>query len=395
MAHRCPWWAAVVAAISGWVAVADASVVLVPSLGGRSTGLVGNDVATPTDGPGILLTNPAGVVGQAGTRANASLLALYVSGHYTNDAIDYDAKSAEIPVAPTLWMSTDHFAPWYVGMGVYGAVGASFNFPGNPQAGIPNRFFSELTVLQLGLVAGRELAPGLRFAIQPAPTYGKIRAHYPSPFGPVSIDVEGFGIGGAAGLLYDWSDRTRLGVSYRSPGIVYFDGEGSVGGARDDPTLHLHIPQQVFFGLAHHLTPDLLIALQARWADNAQFEKGQFRFPDHPPLDVGPISAARATFRYGAAAEYALSDALWLRGGFSREEWMMEPSALSPLLYDTSDWLFSIGLGARAGHLDVDFVVGVPLIEDRVVTPDENPLFPGRYDIGGGIAGVSITYRLD
>jgi len=395
MAHRCLRQAVFFAAIWLWSSAAHASVVLVPSLGGRSTGLVGNDVATPNDGPGILLTNPAGVVGQPSTRLNASLLALYVTGHYTNDAIDYDAKSAEVPVAPTLWMSTDRFAPWYVGLGVYGAVGASFNFPGDPQAGIPNRFFSELTVLQLGLVAGRELLPGLRFAIQPAPTYGKIRAHYPTPLGPVSIDIDGFGIGGSTGLLYRLTDSTELGASYRSPAIVYFGGEGKVGAVRDDPTLHLHIPQQVFFGLAHHLTPSLLIALQARWADNAQFAKGQFRFPDHPVLDVGPISAARATFRYGAAVEYALSESLWLRGGFSHEEWMMEPSALSPLLYDTTDWLLSIGLGARVRHLDIDVVVGAPVIDSRKVTAAENPAFPGRYDIGGGIAGVSITYRLD
>lgn len=388
-------WLAVVALTLGSTTAVDASTILSPSLGGRSAGLGGNDVATPLDGPGILLNNSAGVVGQNGTRVNASLLAIFLNGHYTNPSIGFDTKSSEIPVAPTLWMSTDRFAPWYLGVGLYGAVGASFNFPGNPQAGIPNRLFSELTVLQLGLVAGREILPGLRFAVQPAPTYGKIRAHYPTPLGPVSIDIDGFGIAGAAGLLYHLTDDTDFGVSYRSPGIVYMGGEGKVGGERDDPTLHLHLPQQVNFGVAQRLSPRLLVALQARWADNAQFEKGQFRFPKHPALDTGPISSARATFRYGIGAEYALSDSLQLRAGVSREEWMMNPSALSPLLYDASDVLIGVGLGARFERLTVDFVAGLPINEDRVVTASKNPAFPGRYRLDGGVVGVSIAYRVD
>ena len=73
----------------------------------------------------------------------------------------------------------------------------------------------------------------------------------------------------------------------------------------------------------------------------------------------------------------------------------MEPSALSPLIYDTSDWLFGLGLGARVQSLEVDVVVGMPIIEDRVVTAEENPSFPGRYQQSGGVAGISFIYRLD
>jgi long-subunit fatty acid transport protein len=377
------------------VSSAGASTIIAPHTGGRDSQLGGQDVATPTDGPGILLNNPAGVVGQSGTRINASLFTIFLNAKYTNPDIGFVSRSSEIPVAPTLWLSSDIWAPWYVGFGLYGSVGASFNFPGNPDVGVPNRLFSELTVLQGGLVAGRELVPGLRGAIQLTPTYGKIRAHFPSPFGPVSIDLSGLGITGVIGLIYDWSEKTSLGLSYRGPGIIYLRGDGHVGEVRDDPELNLHLPQLVTFGLAHHLTESFMLTLQARWADNAQFEKGQFHYPKHPPLSTGPISAARMTFRYGAGAEYALSDSVWLRCGISHEEWMMEPSTLSPLLYDASDTLASAGVSVRVGRFEFDSVIGRPFVEDRVVTKDENPVFPGRYELEGGVAGISVTYRLD
>lgn len=390
------WIGTCMAVVLGLAAAAEASIIVSPSIGGRNSALAGSDVATPEDGPAILLTNPAGAVGQPGTQVSASLFAIFFDAHYTNPDIDYDTKSSEVPYAPTLWASTDRFAPWTIGAGVYGSVGASFNFPGSPPAGIPNRFFSETTIIQLGLVAGREILPGLRVALQPAPSYGRIRAHYGSPLGPISFDIDGFGIAGVAGLLYDWTDDTTLGLSYRTPGIVYMGGSGEVGGAREHIDLNLHLPQSVSFGFAHHLTPRLLLSAGARWTDYAQLEEGQFVFRDHPELDRGPFTSSRWRFRYSAGLEYALLvDHVWVRGGASREKWMMEPSSISPLIFDTTDILVGVGLGAEFDPWTVHLVGGLPFIEDRTVSPAVNPAFPGRYDQGGGVAGISIGYRFD
>jgi long-chain fatty acid transport protein len=392
-------WIAACAAVAvgiGIAAAAQASVIVAPTIGGRNSSLVGSDVATPEDGPAILLSNPAGAVGQPGTRVNSSLFVIFFDGQYSNPDIGYDTKSSETPVAPTLWLSTDRLAPWTLGMGVYGSVGAAFNFPGNPAAGIPNRFYSETTIIQLGLIAGREILPGLRLAIQPAPTYGKIRAHYPSPLGAVSFDIDGFGIAGVVGLLYDWTPDTRLGLSYRTPGIVYMSGDGEVDSLPDHVDLHLHLPQSVSFGFAHDLTPRLMLSASARWTDYSQFEEGQLDFRDNPLLSRGPFTSTRATFRYGAGGEYELmTEHVWLRGGVSREAWMMEASSLSPIIYDATDVLLGLGLGGAYQRWTIDMVIGLSVIEDRLISSEKNPAFPGNYDLSGGVAGISIAYRFD
>ena len=94
---------------------AQASIIVTPSIGGRTAGMVGNDVATPIDGEAILISNPAGVVEQTGTNVNASLFTIFFTGHYRNPDIKYDTKSSELPIAPTLFLSTDRFGPWHVG----------------------------------------------------------------------------------------------------------------------------------------------------------------------------------------------------------------------------------------------------------------------------------------
>ena len=374
--------------------LADASLIQVPDIGGRNTALAGADVAHPTDGPGILLSNPAGAVDQKGTSLNYSLLVASTSVRYANDLNGYDAKSSETPVVPTVWLSSDRFAPWHVGLGIYGSVGATFSFPGNPGAGIPNRFLSELTNIQIGLIAGREILPGLRLAIQPAPTYGRLRVHFPSPAGPVSYDVDGFGIVGSVGLLYDLFEGTTLAVSYRSQGIVYMNGDGDVADVGEDVRVHLHTPQSVAFGFAHALTDRLRLVAEARWSDYSKFEDSSVRFDRTSALSGPLISASRDTFRYGAGLDYEMADWVHVRCGISREPWMIEGSSISPLLSDYTDTFAALGASFDVGNWTIDAVIADGIYEDRVVTPAENAAFPGRYQLEAVLGGFTVTYRM-
>ncbi len=373
---------------------ARASFLQVPHIGGRDGGLSGNVVATPLDGPSTLLINPAGVVARPGTEVTASIAASTMSGRYANSQTGYDQKTSEMPYGPLLWVGSDWLAPWYVGTGLYGTVGSAFNFAAQPSAGVPEQFLSESGVIEWGLVVGRELMPGLRFGLQLAPKWGRIRTRAPSPFGLVDFDVDGFGVSGSTGLLYDLSPQTTLGLSYRSPGVVYMNGGGTVGGQDEDVAIDFHTPQNVIFGVAHKLTPRLLVTAQATWTDYPNFANGIFEFDQHPQLNQPFIQRARSIFRYGIGAEYAWTDWLWLRTGVSREEWMMEASALSPLLYDTTDFMMMLGLGIAQGPWLIDANVGYAIMNDRLVTTADQANFPGKYEIEAspGIT-ISTTYR--
>lgn len=374
-------------------ALAAASLIQLPFIGGRDTAMVGNVVATPENGGSILLQNPAGIVGLQGSVAEASAFLFRPDVKYENAANGFKTTSSELAVAPAVFLGSGALAPWYLGAGLYGTTGASFNFPGSAAAGFPNRFLGELTVIQLGLVAGRELTPGLRVAIELSPTYGRIRAHFPSPLGPVSVDTDGLGIGGTIGFLYDVSEATTLGLAYRSPSVVYLRGDGEAGPASTDTDLNLHLPQSVAFGFAYHLTPKLTLGTQARWTDYPQLTEGTLEFSRAPALNQPLLRDTRATFRYGAALEYAANDITKLRCGVSREQWMIEEKAMSPLLLDNSDVLLGGGLGIDLHPFFVEAMLGIPVSEDRVISASENPTFAGRYSQEGIVWAIGARYR--
>jgi hypothetical protein len=373
----------------GW-----ASMIVVPHSSGCDAAFAGNAVASPDCGAATLLFNAAGVVGRPGEVSFGSGF-FSLSGRYTTPDGSYDAKSSEMGLGPLFWMATDRWAPWYFGVGLYGAVGASFNFPADSESGVPNRLKSEMSLLTLGLVVGRELAPGLRFGLQVGPNYGSHIARFPSPFGPVAFDVAGFGISGSVGVLYDLDADTRFGLSYRAPGVVFISDDGArVGASGEEVDIDWRTPQSVVFGFARRLGPRLRLLAQGTWTHYPDFEEGEYDFKRRSELDQPFISDARSTFRYGAALGYALTEWLELRAGITREEWMMEASALSPLLYDTSDTMPMLGAGVTSGPWTFDFAFGYTKTEDRRVTVRDQTTFPGRYRFRSDVGALATaTYR--
>ncbi len=387
-------WGIVCAAV--WLAAsgtARAGFTSIPSIGPDDT-IVGEcNVSDPREGESILLHNPAGVVDTTGSEFRISNLFVFSHAKYSNPGIGYEAKSSEVPMAPSIWIGSDALGDWRIGAGLYGTTGASFSFGGNPAVGVPNRYLSELAVIQFGLVAGREIAPGLKLGIQFAPTYSSTKARYGTPEGPVSFDTSGFGVNGSVGLLYDPIPGTRLGVSYRAPSIVWTSGDADVGAQDDDVDFDFHVPMNVTFGVTQTLAPGFDVHLNARWSDYTEFEKSVFEFKRHKELNIPLVAKAKDRFRYGIGLTYQLTEALRVGLSASREEWMIEESAVNPLLFDNTDTAIKGGADFSSGPWKVSFVIGMPIFEDRVVTPDVNPLFPGRYEQSGGIAGFGVTYH--
>lgn len=388
------WRAFSVLVLSLIASTASASFLQLMHTGGCDGAMAGNVIAAPCDGASTLLWNAAGVVGRP-EETEVALEMINVTGRYSNPETGFDQKTSETPFMPAVWVATNRAAPWYFGMGLYGSVGSSFNFNGDSSARVPNRVLGEIGIMQVGIVGGREITPGWRVGLQVAPTMGTIKARYPTPLGPVRADLMGFGVSGTLGTLYDLDALTTVGIEYRAPGIIFMDDmHALVGGQHDEANVDFQTPQSVGLGIARMLTKKLKLTAQTNWTHYPDFEHGIVEFDRNPALNQRVISDARSTFRYGAALEYAIADVTRLRIGMTREEWMMEPSALSPLLYDTTDVMLMLGIQTEAGPWVFALNIGGDRMEDRRVTAQENPRFPGKYqfkaDIGGGAA---ITYR--
>jgi long-chain fatty acid transport protein len=93
----------------------------------------------------------------------------------------------------------------------------------------------------------------------------------------IKLDGDDWAFGVLAGFLVDFSEQTRLGVTYRSKTEYNFDGDiktsgGALGGVKVNSTATIEFPQMVAAHFYHELNDQFAILAQADWEDWSSFE---------------------------------------------------------------------------------------------------------------------------
>ncbi len=275
----------------------QASQLTLPTVGPSDAALAGNTVALPVNAINALFHNPA-QLSLLPNQVSAGLLGIRFHPTYENNQ-GYDSRSRELPIAPNFGYVTDRFAPFQFGMGMYGALGFTFNHSAEPENGVPNNFFTELVSISLAPSVSYSLAPNLHIGAAINPTYGRLRFKTPSPVGRIDVDVRGPGIFGTMGVLYQPTPKLNLALAYKTRGKIWMFGNARVDGGGDDATVYFNIPQNVKFGFAYHLTDRLTIMGQARWTQFSVFQDTRLRFDERTFLNQTAVGAAKDRWRVG------------------------------------------------------------------------------------------------
>lgn len=378
-------------ATSAWGSAIEA-----PHGAARDADLAGNTVAAPDDGASTLLINPAGVVSRARDEALAAALVFGFNASYTNNASGYDGQSARTPIALDLWYGFGEIAGWSLGAGAYGALGAAFDLPADPDIGQTSPFIGELAILNFGLVAGRQLTPDLRFGVQLSPSYGKQRVRTPSPLGNIDFNADGLGLAGIVGLLYTPTPDWSFGLAYRTTGFVDMKGDGTVAGVEQDVETHFVTPQNVTAGAAYQWSKQLRLLGQLRWIRYEDFERGDLEFDETTALDQPVMAHTRNRTRWGLALEYELVPNSTLRAGYTEGKAMIEDDAMMPIMFDLDNRMIMLGYEIDYGRFMVGFTTGYMYLKTRSIDEEENMMAPGRYTSDSDVsAGVRVTWKLD
>ncbi len=371
----------------------QASQLVPPAVGAQDASLAGNVVALPLNPASALFHNPAQLT-LLPNSVTGSVLAIRYHPRYANP-LGYDNTSRELPVAPALGYVTDRWAPFHVGIGMYGSLGFTYNFDADPAQGVPNNFFTELTVISLAAAVAYSPTPNLHLGAALNPSYGRLRFKTPSPVGRIDVDVRGPGVFGTLGLLYTATPQLSLGIGYKTPGTIFMFGNARVAGRGDDAQVDFQFPQVLEFGAAYRFTDRLTVVAQGRWTEFSAFEDTDLRFDQRTFLNRTAVTDARDRFRLGGGVQYVLFPGVTFQVGFSWERWAIKSSSLAPTLPDfTEYYMFPVGISVDRGSWRIDLSAGQSYTESRHVTAERNPFFPGRYALDQAIFCAQVTYRL-
>jgi long-chain fatty acid transport protein len=143
------------------------------------------------------------------------------------------------------------------------------------------------------------------------------------PAGPTVLDAKGdsFGVGFTAGLLFEPTDSTDIGIGFRSSISHTLDGNvdglllgPAAGGFKAD----YKSPEIVTVGIRQQVNDQLALMAGFEWANWSRFKRLELA------LDAGGAVIEDANYKdswmVSAGAEYAVNDALTLRAGAGYEK---------------------------------------------------------------------------
>jgi long-subunit fatty acid transport protein len=366
-----------------------ASGLLQMSSGPADMAVNGAAIAKPLSPSGALFANPAGLAGFSETTVSSSIGIGFGHERIHNSA-GYDEDNDVVAMIPDAAVSFAGNDGWHYGVGLFGSVGLSYDFPADPAAGVDSRFYSECSIGGLPIAVAKRVNDRLWLGAELTPMLGYMRNIYHGADGqPFHYKLIGPGIQGMVGATWRPHERWSLGLGVRTPGRVWMDGsDENPSGGRQNVDLEVKLPTEIGGGVEVQATPTIRVLTSLRWTDSSTFGDSRIDFGAQPSVRPAFVPDASDEWRIAAGLRYAWAEAIELRAGIGYSNRIVGTSGVNPLVFDNNHVSFSVGAGYTRGVWTLDFMVGVVPLEHRHVGDSEALALPGEYESGG--AGVLV-----
>jgi long-chain fatty acid transport protein len=250
--------------------------------GDYSGGRASAGAAAGTDDAATIIHNPASGSLIEGSQLFGSVGVLIPNIEfdidYTNPISGNDdggSAGLNAPVASFAYVHDSGDSNWTFGVSTAGLAGAGLEY-NRDWVGRFQATDVELLLLALAPTASYRINDRLSVGASVQYLYGSLDMKLAIPsLGPDSpdrrakLDGTDQAFAFTLGTIYEWGDKTRIGIRYQSEIEADFDGKlkGELTGVRVDSNTELTMAQLVRVGIRHQLDPDFAIDFTWGWDD--------------------------------------------------------------------------------------------------------------------------------
>lgn len=225
-----------------------------------------------------------------------------------------------------------------------------------------------------------------------------------APESNVKIKGDDWGYGFNLGAIYQATNDTRIGLSYRSKIEQHLDGDAKFGSAlaanSTDASADLTLPENASLSVFSRLNGTWDLLADATWTRWSRFKELRVDFSNTLPDAVTPENWNN-TMRYSIATNYHYNDKLKFRAGFAYDEGAIDNQFRTARIPDNDRKWLSFGVGWQATpatKLDIGYAH--LFIRDTKIDDDQtsaalgrNGRLRGEYDASVDILSMQVTHN--
>ncbi|MBB5352170.1 long-chain fatty acid transport protein [Haloferula luteola] len=363
---------------------------------------IAEDASALASNPAAMLLIPGDnsvSVGITAVLPNIELRGIYQTGA-TRVATSADdlAEDAYIPFVYFTHALTEDLA---IGFGSFTLYGLSTQYPQSFAARMMADK-SELKTVNLNPSLAWRFLPGWSLGLGFDAVYADatLSSSIPVPTSPVLLDTAGddWGYGFNVGVLYEISDRTRIGIHYRSE--VDFTLKGRVISAaipafNGPGTAALTLPDTLEISGYHAIDDRWALHADALWTGWSDFQTLAPQVTGNPPAAQPPVTSENWSdvWRFSVGTTWKACDPLTLRAGIAYDESPVESRNRTLRIPDTDRIWLSCGASWHFNpcwNVDLGYT---HLFTDSVYLNETNPggNFTGTVSGGSHIVSLGVS----
>jgi len=367
--------------------------------------------------------NPAGMTYLPGLNVSAGLNMIGPSFKFTDQGstaatrlpgpfpaplgTDRGGDAGSWAAVPNMYLSYQLKPSWFLGLGVGAPFGLATEYGDDWLGRYHSRKFSIETINinpSIAWKASERLSIGLGVNWQHIKADYRRAAPLPLPNLPdaaVRLKMSDNAWGWNLGLLYQITDATRVGLSYRSRIKQKATGDvtvRSVAGTTVSPgNSTIKLPDTVIFSVVHDLNPQWTLLADVSWTGWSSIPSLDI-FSNGAPLEKLDLRF-RDSWRFALGANYKLNQQWTLKAGIAYDQSPVDKAQYRPTSLPDNDrkWL-SLGAAYHfndATTLDVGythlFLSKTPIANDTAAAAKGTII--GEYKSNANVIGVQLSHR--
>ncbi len=357
--------------------------------------------------------NSAAITTVPGFNAEASGTIIFPSSDVTATggvlALEDPYRTANIGVdtfVPAMYGTYQLSDRFYAGIAVNSPLGLSTKPDSSLWAGSPLALTSQIRTLDFNPTLAYKITPELSIGVGAQVEYIRVRlndAGFPDLIPARSIDADSWGAGATAGILWQPSAATSIGVGYRSAVTQDLSGMYMLTAAGFPANASVTLPDEVTLSARQAVTDRLALLGTVEWQNQSNV--------GNIPITSNGTAVETLNFNYrdqwyfALGAEYAYSPSLTVRTGVSYEISPVDNTNRTILLPDSNRLGVSVGGSYKYSdrvtfdlaytHLFFDsapFCMAAPVSTVHCTTSYEPVLLQGSADTSADLLSVGMKY---